>query len=134
MPRIPAGPALALLHVTWTQAVLLIDSRSAQSRFPGFPLSTPTSHVSSSPSQEFFAAGCPTFQVDFAGSEHGLRDGNGTPHPDTRLRACPCRLQLFTIFSQRTSRQVAGPATSSFLLFSIIMSLSCELLCLSLCV
>ena len=83
----PVALALALLHVTWPQAALLIGSRSAPSPFPGFPLSTPASHMSPASTKQFFGAGCPTSLFDFAGSEHGLRDGSGIPHPDTRQRA-----------------------------------------------
>ena len=101
-----SGPVLplALLHLSPPLAVLLIGSRSVRrGACPGFPLSTPASHMSSSPPQDFFAAGCPTSLFDFAGSEHGLRDGNGIPPPDTRPRApaCPHVFRL-TQFSQYT--------------------------------
>ena len=82
----PVALALALLHVTWPHAVLLDRSRSAPSPFPGIPLSRPASHMSPASTKQFFGAGCPTSLFDFAGSEHGLRDGSGIPHPDTRQR------------------------------------------------
>ena len=87
MPDIPPDLPLALLHLrqrarfSCTAAVLCLGASRS------FRFSAPGPHGSPTPTKQFFGAGSLTSKFNFAGSEHGLRDGSAIPLPATRPRA-----------------------------------------------
>ena len=123
LPDLAPDLPLALPHLHRPQAALLASTRSVSMSIAPFPtLDGRSAHVDAA-DEGLDRGRLADFPVRLRriGARSPRRERHSAAGHAT-ARACPCRLNFLTIFSQRTSRQVAGGR----LFFSISFLSSCH--------